>query len=345
MKKRYLGPLLLLGFLPLLSSCASQQEVQTLSYHVRSINKKLDDMKVNTVGKMQQRQAVSSGTLDEIQSELLQLKAKLEENSHMNRMLQEQNKELQLAVQTLTSQQDEKINKTIADLNAKIALQNESLVAIQSARVKEAERRSRAAAKAAEEAMRKAQAAKIARASTSPASSGIIRIRPLSRKVLVKQKSVQTAEINTSKLQTVPIPAAKNTDTVVTPTKTVPPVSDSYSIGQQMFRDGDYKGAYGHFERSISNNHNSDTTIRSRYMMGECLYQQGKYDQAIIQYQQIISNFPGNPQAAKALLKQGESFEQLSDKETAKIIYKKITRAYSTSPEAATAQQRLSELQ
>ncbi len=345
MKKRYLSPLLLLGLLPLLSSCASQQEVQTLSYHVRSINKKLDDMKINTVEQMQQRQAVSSGTLDQIQSELLQLKAKLEENSHMSRMLQEQNKELQLAVQTLTSQQDEKINKTVADLNAKIALQNESLIAIQSARVKEAERRSRAAAKAADEAMRKAQAAKMARANASTASSGIIHIRPLTRKVIVQQKSAQTAKIKTSKLQTVAVPVSKKTDSVVTQAKTIPPVSDSYSIGQQMFRDGDYKGAYGLFEKSISNNRNTDTAIRSRYMMGECLYQQGEYDQAIIQYQQIISNFPGNPQAAKALLKQGESFEQLSDRETAKIIYKKITRAYSTSPEAATAQQRLSALQ
>ncbi|RUM47041.1 MAG: hypothetical protein DSY80_01315, partial [Desulfocapsa sp.] len=98
MKKRYLTSLLILGLIPMFSSCASQQEVQTLSYHVRSINKKLDDMKVNTVGQMQQRQADSSGIVDQIQSDILELKGKLEENAHMNRMLQEQNKELQLAV-------------------------------------------------------------------------------------------------------------------------------------------------------------------------------------------------------------------------------------------------------
>ena len=339
MKKRYLTPLLILGLIPLLSSCASQQEVQTLSYHVRTINKKIDDMKVNTVGQMQQRQADSSGVLDDIQKELLELKAKLEENAHMNRMLQEQNKELQLAVQTLTSQQDEKINQTIADLNSKIAVQNESLVAIQHARVQEAERRSRAAAKAADEAMRKAQAAKIARnkAPVSVSSSGILRIQPLTKKVIIKQKTTQ-ATVTGSK----PVAVASS---IATQPKPAAPVLDNYSKGQQKFRDGDFKSAYSLFEKSASNKGDKDTAIRSRYMMGECLYKQGEFDQAIIQYQQIISTYPGNPQAAKALLRQGESFEQLSDKETAKIIYKKLSRAYSTSPEAATAQERLSALQ
>jgi len=345
MKKRYLTPLLLLGLIPLLSSCASQQDVDTLSYHVRSINKKLDDMKVNTVGQMQQRQADSSGTVDQIQTELLQLKGKLEENSHMNRMLQEQNKELQLAVQSLTSQQDAKMNQTISDLNAKIALQNESLVAIQAARVQEAERRSRAASKAADEAIRKAQAAKVARNTASVASSGVIHIQPLTKKVIVKQKAPQAVPSQTVIAPlVVQTPGTNPKATTAAAPKAAAPVLDSYSKGQQKFRDGDFKSAYTLFERNTSKG-DTDTSIRSRYMMGECLYKQGEYDQAIIQYQQIISNYPGNPQAAKALLKQGESFEQLSDKETAKIIYKKLMRSYSTSPESATAQQRLSALQ
>lgn len=341
MKKRYFTPLLLLGLIPLLSSCASQQDVQTLSYHVRSINKKLDDMKVNTVDQMQQRQADSSGTVEQIQNELLELKGKLEENAHMNRMLQEQNKELQLAVQTLTSQQDEKINQTITALNSKIALQNESLMAIQQARVQEAERRSRAAAKAADDAMRKAQAAKLARSTPPAASEGVIRIQPLTKKIIVNQKTVQSV---TSPIAT---GAGITTASVTTTAAAKPPapVLDSYSKGQQKYRDGDFKSAYSLFEKSASNKNDKDTAIRSRYMMGECLYKQGEYDQAIIQYQQIISTYPGNPQAAKALLRQGDSFEQLSDKETAKIIYKKLTRAYSTSPEAETAKKRLSALQ
>ena len=341
MKKRYLTPILFLSCIPLLSSCATTQDVQTLNYHVRSINKKLEDMKVNTVDQMQRRQADSSGVLDQIQSEILELRAKLEENAHMNRMLQEQNKELQLSIQQLTSQQDEKFNATIAELNSKIAIQNESLTAIQQARVQEAERRSRAAAKAAEEAMRKAQAAKAARTNAAGNATGAVHIQPLNKKVVFTQKPTgptpTTPTIQSSSSATAPTINNK----VSQPT----PELDSYSKGQQKYRDGDYKGAYSLFEKSASNKKDKDTSIRSRYMMGECLFKQKEYDQAIIQYQQIISNYPGDPQAAKALLRQGESFEQLSDRETAKIIYKKLTRAYSTSPEAATAKERLSALQ
>jgi len=63
--------------MPFLSNCASQQDVQNLNYHVRSINKKLNDMKINTVDQMQQRQATSSGQLDQLQTELESLCAQV----------------------------------------------------------------------------------------------------------------------------------------------------------------------------------------------------------------------------------------------------------------------------
>ncbi|RUM47294.1 MAG: hypothetical protein DSY80_01075, partial [Desulfocapsa sp.] len=233
------------------------------------------------------------------------------------------------------------INQTITDLNSKIAMQNESLAAIQQARVQEAERRSRAAAKAADEAMQKARAAKLARTATVASSTGIIRIQPLSKKVIVNQKTAK----QTSSIVAVSAPVKVTEQKRITPAQTPAPVLDSYTQGQQKYRDGDFKAAYSLFEKSARNKSDQDTSIRSRYMMGECLYKQKQYDQAIIQYQHIISNYPGNPQAAKALLRQGESFEQLSDKETAKIIYKKLIHSYSTSPEAETAQKRQAALQ
>ncbi len=348
MKKKYLTSLLLLALLPLISNCASQQEVKTLNYHVRSINKKLDDMKVNTVDQMQQRQANSSGILDQIQSDILVLKSNLEENSHMNRMLQEQNKELQLAVQNLQSQQEKKMDSTIAELNSKIALQNESLAAIQQARVREAERRSKAASIAAADAMRKAQAAKAAKitaaknaAATSSANAGIVHIQPSSQKVKLSPAAVPVKNVTRQSSSSSSKPVA-NKNKAASPTK---PVQDSFSKGQQQYRTGNFKEAYTLFEKSASNRSDQKMAINSRYMMGECLYKQNQYDQAIIQYQQIISNYPGKPEAAKALYRQGESFEQLSDNETAKIIYTKLTKSYSSSPEAASAKKRIEALQ
>ncbi len=353
MKKQYITSLVLLIIMPFLTQCASQQEVDTLKYHIMSVNKKLDDMKINTVEQMQQRQASSSGQMDQLQTDILQLKSELEENGHMNRMLQEQNKELQLAVQSLSTEQQEVLNTKLAELNTKIATQKESLAAIQEARVRDAERRSKAAKRAAEEAMRKAREASLAKTTVTTGATGAVHLRPNAKKVLFSQASGTStikvnpittgsqpnATINKPAAPTIKKPAPPKVATPA-PTRTV----DTLAKAQQKFKDGKYKEAFALFEKHASKKGSNKTAILSRYMMGESLFMQGEYDQAIIQYQQIISSFPGNPQAAKALLRQGEAFEQLSDPETARIIYKKILSAYSSSPEAAAAKKKMSSL-
>lgn len=342
MKKRYLTTFILIGLTPLLSNCASQKDVQNLNYHVRSINKKLENMKVNTVDQMQQRQATSSSQLDQLQSDMLQLKSKLEENAHMNRMLQEQNKELQLAIQNLSLQQEEKINTKIAELDSKINSQKESLTAMQQARVQEAERRSKAAKKAADDAMRRARQASLAKAAPSSRSSDMIHLSPSSKKILFAKSSQEAKK--TTKVNPISTSAGSAGTITGPPKPVVKKTTNTLDKAQKKFRDGKYKEAYRLFEKSISPKSSTETSIRAIYMMGECLFKQGQFDKAIIQYQQIISNYPGNPQAAKALLRQGESFEQLSDTETARIIYRKITASYGSSPEAETARQRINSL-
>ncbi len=300
-------------------------------------------MKDNTVGQMQQRQASSSGMLDQLQADILQLKSKLEENAHMNRMLQEQSKEFQIALQNLQNDQKKQLSQQMAVLDSKIALQEESLAVIQQARINDAERRSKAAANAAEEAMRKAQQASAEQAAVR--QSGVVQLSPDKKKILFSSSSsrdnITTKPIPTAqaaKPQTSKPAAVKATDPVEVETL------DNYAMAQQKFRDGKYKEAFSLFEDHAGKKGSSKSALTSRYMMGECLFKQGEYDQAIIQYQQIISNFPGNPQAATALLRQGEAFEQLSDNETAKIIYKKLAASYGSSPEAVTAKKRISSL-
>lgn len=360
MKKRYLTSLVLLCFIPLLTQCASQQEVDTLKYHVRTVNKKLDDMKKNTVGQMQLRQANSSGQLEQLQADILQLRSTLEENSHMNRLLQKQNKELQLAVQNLSTEQQATLNTKLNELNSKIATQKKSLTLMQQERIKEAMRRSKAAKKAANEAMRKAQKASRAPVSNSRSTSGSVHLQPSAKKILIANKPASAGSITINPITT-PTQTQKDKKSArkpaVTASKAAAPkvakvaapktskTVDTLGKAQQKFRDGRYDEAYTLFQKHASSSKGSRTTaLTSRYMMGECLFKQNKYDQSIIQYQQIISNAPGSQQAAKALLRQGEAFEQLSDNETARMIYKKILSSYGSSPEAAEAKKKISSL-
>lgn len=352
MKKKYFAPLLLLSIVPFLSSCASQQEVNNLNYHIRTLNKKIEDLKGDpTVDQMQKRQANSSSLMDQLQADILQLQGQLEENAHTNRMLHEQNKELEQAVVSLQTEQEQKLNSKLTELNNKISMQENSLATIRQARIDDAKRRSKAAAEAAEEAMRKANAASAAQKSAS-------QVQPTQHIRVTATKVVNAGALKSAAVEA-PDPIAKPTPVVSTPSKpevavevedtpapTKPASANGnyFTQGQEQFSKKQYKKAYTLFAKHTENSNSQDETISARYMMGECLFEQGQYDQAIIQYQQIISSFPGNPQAAKALLKQGESFEQLSDSDTAKIIYKKITASYGSTPEAEIAKKRIQSL-
>ncbi len=348
MKKKYLTAILLFSVVPFLSNCATREDVTLLNQHIRALNKKIDTIKEDpTVNQMQKRQANSSSQLDQMEAEILQLKSLLEENGHMNRMLQEQNKELQGAVLTLQTKQEQELSTQLAELNNKISLQEQSLATIRQARIDDANRRSKAAAIAAEEAMRKANAASAAQKSAArPVATQHIRV---SAKKIV-HSGVSASPVPTSSYPTAKPAVAKRSQAKaekVTPVKEAAPAvnnsGDNFSQAQQQFAKKQYKKAYTLYEKHTESVGQKES-IQARYMMGECLFKQGQYDQAIIQYQQIISSFPGNPQAAKALLKQGEAFEQLSDRDTAKIIYKKITASYSTTPEAEIAKERISSL-
>ncbi len=342
MKKRYLTSLFLLGLMPFLTHCASQDDVNALNYHIRTLNKKVETMKEDTtVDQMQKRQASSSGMIDQLHSDILQLRSQLEENGHMTRMLQEQNKELQQAVSSLKEQQEQQLNTRLAELDNRIKVQEESLAALRQARIDDAERRSRAAARAAEDAMRKARAASVAQASAQQSGSRHIRAR--ATKIVYSQAASRSAGKPEERVAA-PAPAWKPVVKQAAPVAEAGSAVDHFSDGQKMYNKGQYKEAFTLFEKHINKNGAKQSTIPARYMMGECLFKQGEYDQAIIQYQQIISNFPGNPQAAKALLRQGEAFEQLSDNDTARIIYKKVTASYGSTPEAEIARKRMSSL-
>lgn len=338
MKKQYVTSLLLLGIMPFLTQCATQDDVNSLNYHIRSLNKKVEDIKDNTVGQMQKRQANSSGMIDQLQTDILQLRSQLDESSHIHRMLQEQNKELQQAISNLKETQEQELNTRLAEYDNRLKRQEESLAAIRQARIDDAARRSRAAAKAAEEAMRKArEAGQHSKSSHISATAHKIVYSPAASPTASKPTA---APASPSSKPAIKVTQASSPKPSSTATNSV----DFYSKGQQKYNKGLYDEAYALFEKQISTQGAKSSTIPARYMMGECLFKQGEYDQAIIQYQQIISNFPGNPQAAKALLRQGEAFEQLSDNDTAKIIYKKVTASYGSTPEAAIARKRMESL-
>lgn len=374
--KYLLRPLLIAAAIaPMLTSCASQDEVQRLRYQLHTVNKKLAEMENSTVGDIQKQQAASSNQMEMMEREILVLKGQLEETNMQNRLLQEQNQALQSnvgniakeeaqrreeALQQIAEEQRKK-EALIVELNEKLKAQEESLQAIQDARVRDAERR-------AQEAKSKADAAKARAlaASAGTVPTDVVSIRSEQNKRLVSDSAPQvTAQQSAPEVQsaarrieqpestpkpsvatTAPTPAPQPEPAQKQPVeepKTAPAVSGLESA-KQLFAQNQYDKAYNEFEKVASANPTSEDGVTAGYMMGECLYAQKEYDKAILQYQKIISQNSTHPKAASATLKQGMAFERLADAETAKMIYKKLVNHYGSAPEAKIAQEKLDSL-
>lgn len=364
MKKSYRTLLGLLAFCPFLVQCASQQEVNTLTYQLRAVNKKLEDMQATTVSEMQKKQASSTGQLNEMQQEILALKGELEATALANQQLQEQNRNLESSLQDVINQKNAETEIKITQLNEQLKQQQDSVATLHEARTLEAERKAKAAADAAEAARMKLKA--VGTGAASSTASGVALYQPDRKKVMKEQAGaakpvpspppVPQGTSAAAPVEQAAKPAAAPTPPVPQPQITEQPAAPAqpaaktapgdelFTQAQKKFESGNYQGAYEGFEAYLEKNANSPNAVQARYMMGESLYQQKEYDQSILQYQKIITGQPQHAKTPAALLKQAMAFEQLSDKETAKIIYQKIVSSYGSSPEAQQAKAKLSSL-
>lgn len=359
MKKTALNILLLASVTPFLVQCAAQRDVDELRYQLRIVNKKIEDMKTTTVGQLQKRQAANSGQVDQVEQEILAMKSQLEETYHQNQRLREQNKELEATISTVAQveatkreealrqfeeAQREKEAKLTEALNEKLRLQQESVNAIQQARIKEAERRAKDAALAAQLAKTRSKSANSDMQSSSSPSH--IRLDQKKVKLNVAEKNPtppQPKSTETKVAQAAP-PAVieASTSNLEKPAVEEQP-SDNFNKAQKLYENGKYKEALPLFEQ-IAGNSSDNKSVDARFMMGECFFNQKEFDKAIMQYQNIISQHSNHAKSPESMLKQGMAFEKLADKDTAKVIYKKLIKKHSSSPEAVTAAEKLSKL-
>lgn len=310
---------LIIAISPLLLQCASQDEIKNLHYQLRIVSQKVDTMKANTVSSIQKRQASSSSKLDRIQADILQLKSRVEELSHANRLIQEQQKEHSAILQTLTNQQRKQL---------------EAAAALKAARIKEAELKAKEAKLAAERARARRQQAEISMANRNKSHGGIETIRAKGKNKIIKYAAAAPPpDQPTQKKVENPTP---DTDKI--------PADKLMERSLRLFNEKKFQKSFDSYKSFIGRNPSSPLVIKARYMMGESLYNLQQYNQAIMEYQKIISSHPKDPNAVKALFRQGNCFEKLSDLETAKMIYKKLIGSYSSSPEASQAKQLLNKL-
>ncbi len=354
-----------MAVVPFLVQCASQNDVEELRYQLRIVNKKLEDMKSTTVP-LQKKQAAASGQMDQFEKEINELKGQLDETQHYNQKLKEQNKELETSISNVAQVEAAKREEAIrrfeesqrekeSKLAEKMNQQQESVKAIQEARLKEAERKAKETALMAELAKKKTQTANPA---VQPEGSSTKQV-PVDKKkekkdaaasdasdageTVAKQAAPATAKEKSAPQSTTKEKSSQSTQPPPASAAMGEPADNNMKKAQKLFEKNSFAEALPIFEQ-IAGNSSSGDAVEARYMMGECLFNQKEYDKAIMQYQKIISQSSGHEKAPAAMLKQGMAFEKLADKETAKVIYKKLLKKHGSSREASIAQERLGKL-
>lgn len=314
----------------LLTHCASQDEVQSLQYQVRTLNHKLEDVRHNDVNQMQSRQANSSNKLDQMENENLRMRSSLEENSSQSAQFREQMKQEIDNLQNTKQADAAKItalNQRIAVLEEKLSAVNENFSKIQQDRLNAAEKRAKEASARAEEAQQRAAAAASARPSktmayttrheTVEAPASVVRVTPSGKKTRIametnkREKNVAPPAIETSAATAVTTghhkettaPPQKVSQKSNTPPKTVAPKEESAVPPAATEKSS---GGGDSFSKGMSE------------------YKSKNYKGAYKTLEQSLSKNPNGPDAGKTLYYMGESLYNQGEYDLAILDYQKV---------------------
>jgi tol-pal system protein YbgF len=338
---------ILLGLTPFLWNCASQQDMQSMELRMRTMDSRVVDLNrnIDLLENRTTKQAAMTTTMDRLESEILQLKARIDENTHFlknaqqennNRfqsMHQENEKRYQVILEALQQRlaqvegENEQLKAEMAgyistlktdinQLNTNLEQTAAGVTEIKKTKVKEAAEQAAAAAREADQARQAA-----ARASEP---------REIAPENPVKRHPGSTDETPAS----APTPAAA----------AATGRDGLYDKAYSHFKAERYKEAYNTFHDFIEKNPRSPLTPSARFWLAESLFNQKEFELSILEYQKVISDHPKDANAPTSLYKQGMAFERLKDNETAKIIYRKLIKEYPGSEQARNAQGRLDKL-
>jgi tol-pal system protein YbgF len=335
---------ILLGLTPFLWHCASQQDMQSMELRMRTMDTRMVDLNRN-IDLLENRtasQAAMTTTLDRLESELLQVKARIDENAHF---LKNAERETNSRFQSMQQEHEQRYQTLLKALQQRLAqletenneLKNQLVEYITTLKTETHQLNTRLEQTAAGvEEFRKNRAKE-----TAEQAAAAARAAEQARQAAARATEPrEIAPDNPIKRQ----PGAAEETASNRPATGSSSGNDLYEKAYSLFKSERYKEAYNTFHDFIDKNPGNSLIPKARFWLAESLFNQKEFELSILEYQKVISDYPKDPNAPVSLLKQGMAFERLKDGETAKIIYRKLVKEYPGSEQARTAQGRLEKL-
>lgn len=330
----------LLICLPLLWQCvASDQEMRSMNLRYYSLKSRIDALESSS----QKQYARLANDMDRLRNEFMQVKATIEEETHVARQLQEDKKATSSRIDRRLQDLDREYQGALAEVRKEMhrlvsTLKNE-VEAIKKTRLQEAALQAEKAAMAAEKARKQALAAQVERQHVKQAEQP----QKITPRITKKKTAAAPPTSTPIRNKTDETAAAASTSAQIRnkTDETASGTPPQYRQGLELFRNKEFDKAFLAFSTYLEKNPGTPLEADVRFLIGETLYEQGKFDIAILEYQKIIDNFPYHDKAAAALMKQAMCFEKNNDAMTARILYERLIQAYPKSVYAKDAEKKM----
>ncbi|MDA3970627.1 MAG: tol-pal system protein YbgF [Desulfobulbaceae bacterium] len=347
-QKTLLTCTLLFGIAPLVTGCATTQDHNNLELKVRNQNNRIVNLEHQvkemssgggeSTKMLQRQQADLSSDLDRIKTQLLQMDGQLEESTHRNRTLLEEN----LAYQQKITKRMSSLVEVDQETQEVLEATSSRLNAISSTLTEEAKRKQDEALRAAELAAQKAAQAKLAQQKAAQSlqqtqassSDSVVELTPRKEK---GKNSPQVAVPATAQ----PVTAAPPEEV---PASVKTTAEKMYDKGLGEYRAATYKDAIASFSLFLEQNPKHKLLPNAKYWLGASRLKDGDYSGAVLEFQHIVADYPQHPKAPEALLKQAEAFGYFGDKMVQEKLYKDVINYYPKSEQAKTAKAKLQKL-
>lgn len=119
------------------------------------------------------------------------------------------------------------------------------------------------------------------------------------------------------------------------------PDEDLYNKSLAVYRQGDFEGAMGGFERLLTQYPDSRYAENAQFWIGEGHMSLKQYEQAILAYQKVITNYPKGNKVPGATYRQAVAFNEINDKISARLLLNRVIRSFPQSEEAGLAKKKL----
>lgn len=306
---------------PFLTHCVPAQDVNSLDLRIRNLDNQVFQLgkTVNQLGGgngqdnplelIQAKQAEMADNIDRLNSEIMQIKGKLEESSHQAKTSQSDSDQIKSALQ-------KKVDDLTQQFEALSDQVNQNTSALKSGQTIQL---------------------------TTITPDKVVQKKPVADAPAKTEESAATTELK----ELTPTSTAKESPEEKKPVEDAEAASSSdpgkaiYDQGLELFRASKFNEAYRTFSDYIAKHPKGKMAPNARFWLGDCYYNQQEFELAILEYQKVIADYPSDAKAPAALLKQGLAFEKLKDNETAKIVYNKLLKEYPKSDQVDIAKKRL----